>query len=143
MSLYADFKTSEKLEVDGVRFLNGGFAYTLGRSGGANKKFAKLFERLARPHRRQLENGSLDNTVAERLMRDVFAKTVVLRWETRNEEGEWVDGIELEDGSVVPATPEILVRVFEDLPDLFAQIVEDAKSTTYFRQAGMDDDVGN
>ena len=142
MSLYKDFKTSEKLEVDGVRFENGTYAYTLARSGGANKKFQKLFERLARPHRRQLDNGTLDNVVAERLMRQVFAKTVVIRWETLRDD-EWVEGIELEDGTVVPATPDTLVGVFEDLPDLFTQITEDAKSTAYFRQAGMEEDSGN
>lgn len=142
MSLYKDFKTSEKLEVDGVRFENGTYAYTLARSGGANKKFQKLFERLARPHRRQLDNGTLDNVVAERLMREVFAKTVVLKWETRQDD-EWVEGIELEDGSVVPATTDVLVGVFEDLPDLFTQITEDSKSTAYFRQAGLEEDSGN
>jgi len=142
MSLYKDFKTSDKLEVEGVRFVNGTYAYTLARSGGANKKFQKLFERLSRPHRRHLENGTLDNLVAERLMREVFAKTVVIKWETLQGE-DWVDGIELEDGAVVPATPDVLVSVFEDLPDLFTQITEDAKSTAYFRLEGMEEDAGN
>jgi len=142
MSLYSDFKTSKTLEVDGVRFVNGTYAYTLARSGGANKKFKKLFERLARPYRRQLDNGTLDNAVAERLMREVFAKTVVLKWETLRD-GEWVEGIELEDGSIVPATPETLVKVFEELEDLFTQLSEDAKNIAYFRQAGMEEDAGN
>jgi hypothetical protein len=142
MSLYSDFKTSKTLEVDGVRFVNGTYAYTLARSGGANKKFKKLFERLARPHRRQLDNGTLDNAVAERLMREVFAKTVVLKWETLRD-GEWVEGIELEDGSIVPATPETLIKVFEELEDLFTQLSEDAKNIAYFRQAGMEEDAGN
>jgi hypothetical protein len=142
MSLYKDFKTSEKLEVEGVRFENGTYSYTLARSGGANKKFQKLFERLSRPHRRQLDNGTLDNVVAERLMREVFAKTVIIRWETFQNDG-WVEGIELEDGTIVPATPDTLVKVFEDLPDLFTQITEDAKSTAYFRQAGLEEDSGN
>ena len=142
MSLYKDFKTSEKLEVDGVRFLNGTYAYTIARSGGANKKFQKLFERLARPHRRQMDNGTLDPVVAERIMREVYAKTVVLKWETLQDE-EWVEGIELEDGSLVPATSSVLAEVFLDLPDLFTQIMEDAKSTSYFRIEGMEDDSGN
>ena len=142
MSLYKDFKTSEKLEVDGVRFLNGTYSYTLARSGGANKKYQKLFERLARPHRRQRDNGTLDPVVAERIMREVYAKAVVLKWETLQDD-EWVDGIELEDGSVVPATTDVLVGVFTDLPDLFTQIMEDAKSTAYFRLEGMEEDAGN
>ena len=142
MSLYKDFKTSDKLEVEGVRFTNGTYAYTLARSGGANKKFQKLFERLSRPHRRQMDNGTLDAVVAERLMREVYAKTVVIKWETLKDD-EWVEGIELEDGSIVPATPDVLVEVFEDLPDAFSQIMEDAKSTSYFRLEGMEEDAGN
>lgn len=142
MSLYKDFKTSDKLEMEGVRFVNGTYAYTLARSGGANKKFQKLFERLSRPHRRQVDNGTLDSVVAERLMREVYAKTVVLKWETLQGE-EWVEGIELEDGSIVPATPDVLAGVFEDLPDAFTQIMEDAKSTSYFRLEGMEEDAGN
>tara|TARA_Y100000004_G_scaffold192790_2_gene253979 strand:+ start:849 stop:1277 length:429 start_codon:yes stop_codon:yes gene_type:complete len=142
MSLYEDFKTSDVLETKGVRFENATYAYTLARSGGANKKFQKFFERLARPHRRQMDNGTLDNDVAERIMRQVYARTVVLGWETLVDD-EWVDGIQLEDGSVVPATEDVLIQVFTDLPDLFSQISEDAKSVTYFRQAGMEDDAGN
>ena len=75
-------------------------------------------------------------------MREVYAKAVVLKWETLQDD-EWVDGIELEDGSVVPATTDVLVGVFTDLPDLFTQIMEDAKSTAYFRLEGMEEDAGN
>jgi len=142
MSLYEDFKTSDVLETSGVRFENATYAYTLARSGGANKRFNKLFERLARPYRRQMDNGTLDNAVAERLMRIVYARTVVLGWQTRVDE-EWVDGIQLEEGSIVPATEDVLIEVFTELPDLFTQITEDAKSLAFFRQAGLEEDSGN
>jgi len=142
MSLYEDFKTSDTLEINGVRFENATYAYTLARSGGANKKFNKMFERLARPHRRQMDNNTLPEKTAERIMHQVYARTVVLRWETLKDD-EWVDGVEQPDGEIVPMTEDVLIRLFEELPDLFAQITDDAKDVAYFRQEGMEADAGN
>ena len=142
MSLYEDFKTSDLLETKGVRFENATYAYTLARSGGANKRFNKLFERLARPHRRQMDNNTLPEKTAERIMYQVYAKTIVLRWETLSDE-EWVDGVEQPGGEIVPMSEEVLVQLFQDLPDLFAQITDDAKDVAYFRQADMESDAGN
>lgn len=54
-----------------------------------------------------------------------------------------MDGVEQPGGEIVPMSEEVLVQLFQDLPDLFAQITDDAKDVAYFRQADMESDAGN
>ena len=46
MSAYDRFKTDENLEKNGVIFEEPTFRYWLARTGGANKKFQQVFEKL-------------------------------------------------------------------------------------------------
>jgi hypothetical protein len=140
MSLYQQFKTDEKLEKEGILVDFGvnqrtdkPIRFRIARAGGSNITFAKAMEKATRPHKRALHLGTLSNDVAEKIYREVFIDTVLLDWEE-------VDG---SDGQPLPFTRENAVKLFTDLPDLFAQLREDAGNAALFLAEVREADLGN
>lgn len=144
MTMYNTFKTDPELEKKGVWTDYGSFRVLLSRAGGANKKFQKLLERLTRPHQKAIQTGAFDNDRATALMREVYATTVVLGWEVKVE-GEWVKGIEPSDpgSDLLPMTKENLLATFEELPDLFQDLTEQAGNAMLYRTFLLEESAKN
>jgi len=139
MSLYKQFKTDKKLETEGVILEYGlnskkqPMRIRVARAGGANVAFSKALERATRPHRKALQSGTMDNKLADSIYKDVFAETVLLGWE----------GIEDENGEAMAFNKDNVVKLFTDLPDLFADVREQAQGIAIFREEVREDDLGN
>ena len=133
MSAYDRFKTEKKFETEGVCFEEPTFRYWLARTGGANKKFQKLFEKLSRPHRRQIQTETLPDAIGQRILWQCYARAVVKRWEVLVD-GEWVEGFETVDGNFIPGPvqEEKLVELFEQVPEFFAGIMADSTNMQYY-----------
>lgn len=142
--MYQTFKTDTDLETDGIWLDYGDFRVKIARSGGANKKFARMLEARTRPYQRAIKAGTLDNDVSNRIMRDLFIACVILDWNVKTEDG-WVKGIApLDDpAKIVPPSAQALAEVLEGLPDLFADIQEQAQSAANFRSEALEDNAGN
>lgn len=139
MSLFKQFKTNPKLEVSGV-WVNFGetedgrvINMRLARAGGANKDYDKAVEVHTKGIRKQLANDLIDNDQLVRIMRRVYAETVVLAWEN----------VEDEEGKPIPFSKENCLKLFEDLPDLFLDVQEQARKMAIYRQANLDIAAGN
>ena len=139
MSLYKLFKTNENLETDGIWLEYGQTAdgkpirIKIARAGGHNSAFSKALEKATRPYRKAIQTGMLDNKTADKLYKDVFADTVVLDW--INVEGP--------DGKPMEFQRENVLKLFEDLPDLFADLREQANNVALFRDEVREADLGN
>ena len=139
MSLYSQYKTDQDLEVNGI-VLNYGknskgqnIDIRIARAGGSNTKFAKVAEVVLKPYRRQLNNETLDITVLDGLFRIIYAKAVVVGW----------SGVEDEAGNPLDFTEQNVVKVFEDLPDLFADVRAAAEKQSLFRREALEDESKN
>lgn len=139
MSLYKLFKTDENLETDGIWLEYGQnekgepIRIKIARAGGHNSAFSKALEKATRPYRKAIQTGMLDNKTADRLYKEVFAETVVLDW--MNVEGP--------DGQPMEFKRENVLKLFEDLPDLFADLREQANNVALFRDEVREADLGN
>lgn len=129
MSLYSTFKTDANLEKSGV-WLNYGpnakgdpIRIKIARAGGANKAFGKAVANKSRPHRRKIETNTLDAETSDRLNLEVYAETVILGWEN----------VEDENGKVMEFTKDNVIKLFTDLPDLFADVRLQAQEVAIFR----------
>ena len=143
MSMYSQFKTDESLEVKGIDLDYGDFRVTIARAGGANKKFARVLERVTKKYRRALDTETMDNDVAMGLLHKAYAETVILNWETKVN-GKFAKGIENSDGGkVLPVTVDNILATFDALPDLFNDIKEQADKAALFRQDILEHDAGN
>lgn len=135
MSFYDTFTTDANLENDRGIDLDYGAdgIITIHRAGGANRKFQRVMEGKMRPYRRRIENGTLENEVAERLLAEVYAEAVVVGW----------SGVKDRKGKDMPFSSDNAVTLLTDLPDLFRDIQEQAGRVANFRAAEIDADVKN
>lgn len=115
---YKFFGTNKELESGkGVKLQYPGFSITIHRAGGSNKKYAATLAQKMKPHRQRFERGLLDDETSERLLMEVYAESVVVGWEN----------------IAMDFTPENCVKLFVDLPDLYADIKTQAMSAATFR----------
>lgn len=141
MSLYKTFQTDTALEAHGIEleygYVDGDetrpIRLRIARSGGSNARFAKLLEAKTKPHRRSIQTETIDKKLAERLFMEVFAETVVLGWTNVQDQ----EGVEL------PFSKENVIKVFTDLPDLWADVREQSAKASLFRQEVREVDAGN
>lgn len=138
-SLYSMFKTDTSLETEGVELKYGetengdDIVIVIARAGGSNKQYQKALTTKLRPYRRQAETGTLAKEVADDIMLDVFAETVVKSW--RN--------ITDADGNVLQFNAENVKKVFRDLPDLYADVQSAAMSASVFKAEAAEDAAKN
>lgn len=139
MSLYKQFQTDKTVEKEGI-VLNYGknskgedIEIRIARAGGANVQYAKLLEAKTKPYRRQIQNETLDNEVAEKITKEVYAKAVVLGW----------TGVEDENGKELEFSFENCMKLFDDLPDLWTDIQQQSTKAALFRADILEQDAKN
>lgn len=139
MSLYKSFSTDAAIERNGV-ILNYGknskgadIEIRIARAGGANKRYIERMEAKTKPLRRQIQTDTVDRNTLETLIREVFVETVVIGW----------SGVEDQDNNEMPFSRENAIKLFTDLPDLFADIQEQAQKSALFRVEIQEADAKN
>lgn len=95
----------------------------LSRMGRANPEYSKALNEAMRPHARKRELGTLSNEVAEKVMMDVFCRTVIKGWQN----------IQNDYGENIPFSPSAAAKLLTELPDLYDEWTEEASKLTNFR----------
>ena len=135
--LYAQFETNTNLEQDGVdlEYVNGDDTQviTIARAGGSNSRYTRAIDRLTKPHRRHISNGSMDPKQMEKILVEVYAESVVLKW----------SGVTDREGVELPFTKANAIKLFTDLPDLFRDVKEQAENMQLFRVEMLDEAAKN
>ena len=139
MSLYAQFKTDKNVEKTGI-ILEYGFnskkqpiQIRIARAGGANEHYSKLLEAKIKPYRRQIQNETLDNAIAEKITKEVYAQSVILGWEN----------VEDEKGNPIEFNVDNCVKLLTDLPDLWSDIQAQSTRAALFRADILEADAKN
>lgn len=139
MSVYKQYKTNTEKEVTGVPVevaVNDDktvAVITISRMGQANKAYTKMLDRETKPYRRQIEMGSMSNDLADKIFKKVFAATVIKGWVNMRDEND----VEL------PFNEENAIKVMDDLPELYAELQEKAKSASMFRDDALEAEAKN
>lgn len=107
----------------------GGRRFKVLRAGGANKKFSRAFQQAIKPYRRQLDKGTLDPETSDQIMREVYARHIVVDW----------DGIKDDTGKTVPCTPENVEAFFAAFPELFSDVVAYASEMATFAEENLEE----
>ena len=139
MSLYSQFKTDKSIETEGVVLEYGKtddgkiISIRIARAGGANLRYTKLLEAAIKPYRRQLQNETMDNDIAETITQRVYAQGVILGWEN----------VQDADGKDMAFNVDNCLKLFKDLPDLWSDIQSQANRAALFRQEILEADSKN
>ena len=152
MALKKQFKTDPTLETKGVVIQYGETRIRIARAGGANIAYKKALETEMKPHRRALAANVLDNEMALPILQAVFAKHVVLDWNTlcdvKGDDDkvtkQWCRGIDPSDAgldevspellaeSLLPVTAENIQKVFDEMPDIYNDLQDQANGHALF-----------
>lgn len=146
-SLRTAFKTSPKLETEGVFLEMANARLKLARAGGSNVKFNAAMAKIAEQHKRAIQNGLLSDDKAKKMLYEAYAEHVVLSWETNvgtDDNPEWREGIEgPEDGVLIAVTFDNIVATFAELHDFFLEVKQTAESVQAFREDLIKHIAGN
>lgn len=141
MSLYKQFKTNAEKEAEGVEIEfneatndDGSVpTFTISRMGKSNKRYTKALEAATRPYRRQIELGTMKNEVAEEIFLNVFVDTVLKGWKNVRDE----------NGAELPFGKQTAVKLFQDLPEVYERLQEEAKQSANFRDLALEEEAKN
>lgn len=142
MSLRGTFKTNKDAEINGVEVAvgvndhNGEPIYiNISRMGVANKKYTKRLEEVMAPHQAALQNDSMNNELAGKLLREVFVDTVLNGW--RNLPKSELTGKD-SDTAELEFNRDNALALFEELPEMYTDWADRAKKAASFRDAVRD-----
>ena len=140
MSLFSQFATSRKAEVEGVEFTFGGenaAIFTLARMGMNNKRYKRMVEQETKPYAHAIRNDNLAPEIDEAITLKIFIVTILLGW--KNVVEPKVFGTDEE----VPCTPENAEKLFKALPELYSALKENASKMSNFRAEEIELDSKN
>lgn len=143
MGLYDTFETDPTREQEGVFLDYGDFRIRIAHAGQGNSKYVKYMEKTLKPVRRAMEAGAMSNERSMAIMMDIYAKTIVLDWQTKDSAGDWKPGIEAKNGELLTFSPENVILTFKALPNLFLDIQQQATSIANFRREELEEESGN
>jgi hypothetical protein len=116
------YGTNENKEIDGVwQDMGDGIEVRIARIG--NPEYQKLFQRISKPHRKAIRRGTLKEDVAEKLMIECMAKTIVKDWKN----------IEV-DGKNLPFSVDNAIMILTEFKDLKEYINDFANEMEAFMQ---------
>jgi len=153
--LYQMFEMDKDLEREGISVNYGSVKFQIARAGGRNKAFKDTFSAKAKKNRTQIDNETMSDDMADRIMAESYAEAVVLGWWSRKEdaagdaildkkgEEQWVDTIETKEGKNVKFSVAECVKLFLDLPDLFQSLQSYAIKAGNYRKELDEEDEGN
>lgn len=165
--MYEEFTTDTALETDGVWLDRATYRIQIAHAGGGNIAFIRAFERAAKPHRRAMAAGRMNDDVAGKILVDAYSKHIVKDWNVllveRNKNGkpkldddkkpitikddagdiQWLRGIHSKDGVVLPFNVEEVAKVLRELPRLFSEIRTIAEEYSNYLEIAREDDSKN
>ena len=153
--LYQLFEMDKDLEREGISVNYGSVKFQIARAGGRNKAFKDTFNAKTKRHRTQIDNETMSDEMADRIMAESYAEAVVLGWWSRKEdefgdaildkkgEEQWADTVENKQGKNVKYSVEECVKFFLDLPDLFSSLQSYAVKSANYRKELDETDEGN
>jgi hypothetical protein len=145
MSLYKQFSTDKAMETSGIELEypnEDGAPSTIiriARAGGANERYGKVLAHKCKPFRRQIQTETISPEKMDQIMMETYAETVMLGWENldfeKTENGEAEKNVEFTHGNCI--------RLFKDLPELWADIQSQATKVALFRKEDLEADGKN
>lgn len=147
MGLRNTFKTDKALETEGVWLEveinehNGQpIRIHVARMARSNKAYAKALDKATKPHNAAIQNETLSEAIAAKMMKNVFVDTILLGWD--NLPKSELTGNE-DDTDELPFTRENALALFDEMDDLYQDWEKRAKAASNFREAERVVSAGN
>ena len=135
MSFHDLFGNNEEVEskIGVIVDYGHGVKVHLLHSGNSNTKYNRLLVDRLKPYRRQMNNESMDEALAARIMAEVYVDSIILGWE----------GVLDLESNPVPFTRNEAVAHLVAYPKFFRAIQRDAADEASFRMEQREADAKN
>ena len=132
MDLFEYYKTNKTVEAEGVwiPYPHVKAKVKLARAGGSNKQWEVERERVLRPLRKAYRGETIPDTETLDALLTPFCKLIIKDWEVKK------------DGKTVPCTMENKIKLCQELPDFYVEMMTDAGTLDYYRAAENEVDAG-
>ena len=147
MSLRKTFKTDKTAEIEGVEVdvavndHNGKpIKIRIARMSTSNKRYTKELNRVTKPHQAAIQNDAMDESLARRMLQEVFVDTILLGWSNLPKSeltGDDADTEELEFNR------DNALALFDEMPDLYNDWESRAQKAAAFRESEREANAGN
>ncbi len=139
--IYKMFGTDAAKEQEGI-VLNYSdvFWLRISRAGGANEHYKRVLTEKIRPYRKAIQTETISPEMSARLMREAAAEGLILAWGS----AQHGDGLmPAKTGEVLDFSVANICRFFEDLPEIFLDVQEQAQKVSLFRATESEVDTKN
>lgn len=139
MSLQSQFKMDAAKESEGIEIKYAANddgtvpTFRVLRRSSQNQRYVKVLERETAPYRRLIELGALDKKKEENVLRRVFCQSVLIGWQN----------VQKQSGENILYTFENAMQLFEELPELYLDLAEQAGKLAAFRVETQESDAKN
>lgn len=146
MSLSKAYKTFPEIENAGITIElakndDGSMASVLiARTGKSNKAYQVALAAAFKPHARAQKLGTLSDEVAESVYRDVWIRTILKGWSFVPMSD--VTGNEADEG-YADFSHENAKLLFDNLPELYDDLVDKSGMQSLFREQALEEDAKN
>lgn len=133
MDLYTEYQTNQKLEKDGITVhygvndRNEPITFTIRRKDSIDSDYNAELRKRVQPYTLQIQNGTVDVKILEKIDREVFASTVVVGW----------SGV-LRNGVEVPFSVENCIELLTLAKPVHVFLDREAANYANFKKAELD-----
>lgn len=112
---------------------NRGFRIRIVHSGDTNIAYRDALRARLKPLNYRIQQDMLSDEEFEGIVQKVFADKIIKEWQSKDENGKFVDGIYGENFNILPVTKENVISTFEKAPRLFKDLKKQADNFATFK----------
>lgn len=135
MSIYDQYKTVDDVITIKFKANDDGSipSFKITRASRSNTLWAKTFESKTRPFKNEIADGTIVESEANRINIEIFVTAILQGW----------DNIQDETGKLITYSYDNAIKLFTDLPDLFAKLSFESAKMDNFLAANLKVDTKN
>lgn len=122
---------------------NRGFKIRLVHSGESNVSYRDALRARLKPLNYRIQQDMVSDEEFESVQHKVFADKIVKEWQSKDENGNYVDGIYGENFTIMPFSKENILEVFKNGPRLFKDIKKQTDNFATFKADEVASDSKN
>jgi hypothetical protein len=140
---YAKYHTDSNLLKTGIIYEDEDVRIRVTYAGTENSRYEKMLKLKLKPYETRIRNDNFSDIEFYKVLAEVYAATVVLNWQVKDEHDNWVEGVFDANGTILPFNEHNVVIGFGLGERLFQDVIKVATNFNLYRQNQKEDDLKN
>jgi hypothetical protein len=140
---YAKYHTDDSLLKAGIWYEDEDVRIKVTYAGTENTRYEKMLKLKLKPFETQIRNDSFSDKAFHKVLAEVYAATVILEWEVKDENDNFVPGIYDENGDILMFGEKNVTLGLNLGQRLFSDVIKVATNFNLFRQDQKEVDAKN